>query len=106
MNESPGRPLIRAFLDAPLGGPEIEVKSMEIIDREAPAHRFTLEEWQIVRRMIHTTGDFGIMEAVRFSPDAIAAGVAALHGCRPLIVDSNMIRSGISLPRLRGVCGF
>jgi precorrin isomerase len=46
------------------------------------------------------------MEAVRFSPDAIAAGVAALHGCRSLIVDSNMIRSGISLARLRGVCGF
>jgi len=106
MNETPGRPLIRAFLDAPLSGPEIEVKSMEIIDREAPAHRFTPEEWQIVRRMIHTTGDFGIMEAVRFSPDAIAAGVAALHGCRSLIVDSNMIRSGISRARLRGVCGF
>jgi precorrin-8X/cobalt-precorrin-8 methylmutase len=95
MNEKPGRPLIRAFLDAPLSGPEIEAKSMEIIDREAPAHRFTPEEWQIVRRMIHTTGDFGIM-----------AGVAALHGCRSLIVDSNMIRSGISLARLRGVCGF
>jgi precorrin-8X/cobalt-precorrin-8 methylmutase len=106
MNETPGRPLIRAFLEAPLGGPEIEAKSMEIIDREAPAHRFTPEEWQIVRRMIHTTGDFGIMGAVRFSPDAIAAGVAALHGCRSLIVDSNMIRSGISLARLRGVCGF
>ncbi len=106
MNETPGRPLIRAFLDAPLSGPEIEAKSMEIIDREAPAHRFSPEEWQIVRRMIHTTGDFGIIEAVRFSPDAIAAGVAALHGCRSLIVDSNMIRSGISLARLRGVCGF
>jgi len=106
MNETLRRPLIRAFLEAPLSGPEIEAKSMEIIDREAPAHRFTAEEWQIVRRMIHTTGDFGIMEAIRFSPDAIAAGVAALHGCRPLIVDSNMIRSGISLARLRGVCGF
>jgi precorrin isomerase len=106
MNETIKRPLIRAFLDAPLSGPEIETKSMEIIDREAPAHRFTAEEWQIVRRMIHTTGDFGIMEAVRFSPDAIAAGIKALHGCRSLIVDSNMIRSGISLARLRGVCGF
>lgn len=106
MSETPRRPLIRAFLDAPLSGPEIETRSMEIIDREAPAHRFTPEEWQIVRRMIHTTGDFGIMEAVRFSPDAIAASIAALHGCRSLIVDSNMIRSGISLPRLRGVCGF
>jgi precorrin-8X/cobalt-precorrin-8 methylmutase len=106
MNEAPRRPLIRAFLEAPLSGPEIEAKSMEIIDREAPAHRFTPEEWQIVRRMIHTTGDFGIMEAVRFSPDAIAVGIQALHGCRSLIVDSNMIRSGISLARLRGVCGF
>jgi len=106
MNETVKRPWIRAFLDAPLSGPEIEARSMEIIDREAPAHRFTPAEWQIVRRMIHTTGDFGIMEAVRFSPEAVAAGIAALQGCRPLIVDSNMIRSGISLARLRGVCGF
>ena len=106
MNETPERPLIRAFLDAPLSGPEIEAKSMEIIDREAPEHRFTPDEWQIVRRMIHTTGDFGIMEMVRFSPDAIAAGIAALQACRSLIDDSNMIRSGLSLARLRGVCGF
>jgi precorrin isomerase len=106
MNETVKRPSIRAFLDAPLSGPEIEARSMEIIDREAPAHRFTPAEWQIVRRMIHTTGDFGIMEAVRFSPEAVAAGIAALQGCRSLIVDSNMIRSGISLARLRGVCGF
>jgi precorrin-8X/cobalt-precorrin-8 methylmutase len=106
MNETLRRPLIRAFLEAPLSGPEVEAKSMEIIDREAPPHRFIAEEWQIVRRMIHTTGDFGIMEAIRFSPDAIAAGIKALHGCRSLIVDSNMIRSGISLARLRGVCGF
>jgi precorrin isomerase len=106
MNETLKRPLIRAFLEAPLSGPEIEAKSMEIIDQEAPPHQFTPGEWQIVRRMIHTTGDFGIMEAVRFSPDAIAAGITALHGCRSLIVDSNMIRSGISLARLRGVCGF
>jgi precorrin isomerase len=106
MNENAKRPLIRDFLEAPLSGPQIEAKSMEIIDAEAPAHPFTAEEWQVVRRMIHTTGDFGIMAAVRFSPEAIRAGIAALHGCRPLIVDSNMIRSGISLPRLRGVCGF
>jgi precorrin-8X/cobalt-precorrin-8 methylmutase len=106
MNETPIRPLIRAFLEAPISGPEIEAKSLEIIDREAPAHHFTAEEWPIVRRMIHTTGDFGIMKAVRFSPDAVTAGVAAIRGCRPLIVDSNMIRSGISLTRLRGVCGF
>lgn len=106
MNGQTRHPLIRAFLDAPLSGPEIEARSMEIIDAEAPAHAFSPDQWRIVRRMIHTTGDFTLMDAVRFSPDAVAAGIAALHGCRPLVVDSNMIRSGISLPRLRGVCGF
>jgi precorrin-8X/cobalt-precorrin-8 methylmutase len=106
MNETPPRPLIRTFLDAPLSGPEIEARSMEIIDREAPAHPFGPEEWQIVRRMIHTVGDFGVIEAVRFSPDAVEAGVKALKGCRPIFADSNMIRTGISLARLHSVCGF
>ena len=106
MNETPPRPLMRAFLDAPLSGPEIEARSMEIIDSEAPAHPFGPGEWRIVRRMIHTVGDFGIIEAVRFSPDAVEAGVKALKGCRSIFTDSNMIRTGISLARLRGVCGF
>jgi precorrin-8X/cobalt-precorrin-8 methylmutase len=106
MNETPPRPLMRAFLDAPMSGPEIEARSMEIIDREAPAHPFRPDEWQVVRRMIHTVGDFGIIEAVRFSPDAVAAGIRALQGCRSIFTDANMIRTGISLARLRGVCGF
>jgi len=106
MNETPPRPLMRAFLDAPMSGPDIETRSMEIIDREAPAHLFGPGEWRIVRRMIHTVGDFGIIEAVRFSPDAVEAGVKALKGCRAIFTDSNMIRTGISLARLRGVCGF
>jgi precorrin-8X/cobalt-precorrin-8 methylmutase len=106
MNETPTRPLMRTFLDAPLSGPEIEVRSMEIIDREAPAHSFGRREWQVVRRMIHTVGDFGIIDAVRFSPDAVEAGVKALKGCRSIFTDSNMIRTGISLLRLQNVCGF
>jgi precorrin-8X/cobalt-precorrin-8 methylmutase len=106
MNEISPRPLMRAFLDAPLSGPEIEARSMKIIDREAPPHPFGPGEWRIVRRMIHTVGDFGIVEAVRFSPDALEAGIKALKGCRSIFADSNMIRTGISLVRLRGVCGF
>ncbi len=106
MNEPPPRPLMRSFLDAPMSGPEIETRSMEIIDREAPAHPFPPDEWQVVRRMVHTTGDFGIIETVRFSPDAVAAGIRALRGCRSIFSDSNMIRTGISLARLRGVCEF
>jgi len=87
-----------------LNGPEIEARSFEIIDREVPAHNFTQEEWQVVRRMIHTVGDFSIMGNVRFSPGAIDAAMAALRAGKPVYADSNMIRSGISLARLQGVC--
>jgi len=106
MSEIPRRPLIRAFLERPMSGPEIEARSMEIIDGEAPPHAFPPGEWQIVRRMVHTAGDFGIIETVRFSPDAVEAGIQALRACRPIYTDSNMIRAGISLARLKGVCGF
>ena len=33
---------------------------MEMIEKEAPPHSFGPDEWQVVRRMIHTTGDFGL----------------------------------------------
>ena len=90
MNETPHRPLIRVFLEKPMSGPEIEARSMEIIDREAPPHPFPPEEWQVVRRMIHTVGDFGIIEAVRFSPNAVDAGIRALQACRSIYTDANM----------------
>jgi len=106
MNEPLPRPLMRAFLEKPMSGPEIEARSLEIIEREAPAHLFPPDEWQVVRRMIHTVGDFWIIEAVRFSPDAVAAGIKALQSCRSIYTDANMIRGGISLSRLRGVCEF
>jgi precorrin isomerase len=96
-------PLIRAFYASPMTGQEIEERSFEMIDQEAPAHRFVPEEWEVVRRMIHTTGDFALMDAIRFSPDAIPAAVAALLSGRPIYVDSNMVRSGLSLARLQSV---
>lgn len=96
-------PLIHAFYASPMTGQEIEDRSFETIDREAPAHRFTPEEWQVVRRMIHTTGDFSLMDAFRFSPDAIPSAVEALLSGQPIYVDSNMIRAGLSLARLQSV---
>lgn len=96
--------LIHDFYASPRSGPEIEARSFEIIDREAPPHDFSRDEWEVVRRMIHTTGDFSIMKDLFFSPGAIDAGKAALREGRPICTDSNMIRAGISLERLRSVC--
>jgi precorrin-8X/cobalt-precorrin-8 methylmutase len=98
-------PRIHALLAQPMSGAEIEARSFAIIDAErAPADGFSPEQWEIVRRMIHACGDLSLGPAVRFSPDAIAAGVEALRRGAPLYVDSNMIRAGLSLARLRSVC--
>ncbi|MBI2191555.1 MAG: precorrin-8X methylmutase [Planctomycetes bacterium] len=99
------RALIHAFLADPMSGQQIEERSFEIIDREAPAHPFNPEEWNVVRRMVHTTGDFGLIGSVRFSNGSIDAAEEALRSGRPLYVDSNMVRAGISMDRLQKVSG-
>jgi precorrin-8X/cobalt-precorrin-8 methylmutase len=96
-------PLIHGFLASPLSGEEIEARSMERIEKEMPSHPFGPEEWQVVRRMIHTTGDFGLIDSVRFTPGAISHGIEALRSGRSIYVDSRMIQSGLSLKRLRSV---
>lgn len=97
------KPLIHNLLAKPMSGPEIERRSFEIIDSEMAARTLPRDQWEVIRRMIHTCGDPSIAPLVRFSPGAIEAGVAALRAGAPLYVDSNMIRSGLSLARLRSV---
>jgi precorrin-8X/cobalt-precorrin-8 methylmutase len=74
---------------------EIEMESFRIIDREAGAHTFSPEQWQIVRRMIHTSADFDYLQTVRFHPKAIPAGIEALRAGKPIITDTNMAAIGI-----------
>ncbi|MBI5571216.1 MAG: precorrin-8X methylmutase [Desulfomonile tiedjei] len=99
-----GKALIHALYDRPMSGQAIEERSFQLIDEEVPAHGFSPKQWVVVRRMIHTVADFGLIDAIRFSPDALEAGTGALRSGRPIYVDSSMIRSGLSLPRLRSVC--
>jgi precorrin-8X/cobalt-precorrin-8 methylmutase len=74
---------------------EIENLSFSIIDSEAGSHNFTPQEWNIVRRIIHTSADFEYMESVRFHPAAVAAGIKAIkEGCA-IVTDTNMARVGI-----------
>jgi precorrin isomerase len=95
--------LIHAFLAAPMSGEAIEAASLAAIDREAPVHGFSPGEWAVARRMVHTSADFSLLADLRFSPSAVAAGLAALRAGAPLYADANMIRSGLSLARLQAV---
>ncbi len=103
--DGPHRPIIYDLYDEPMSGEAIEARSFEIIEREVPSRAFTPEQWQVVRRMLHTTADFDLLDQIRFSADAIEVAGSALRAGVPIFVDSNMIRSGISLARLIRVCG-
>ncbi|MDH4274654.1 MAG: precorrin-8X methylmutase [Gammaproteobacteria bacterium] len=82
-------------------GQQIEHDSFAIVDAEAGAHPYSAAQWQVVRRMIHATADFEFNGLTRFHPQAIAAGIQALRNGCPIFVDVDMIRVGLSQPRLQ-----
>ncbi len=80
---------------------EIEDLSFKIIEQEAGDHDFGEDQWPIVRRMIHTSADFEYINSIRFYPDAVQKGVAAIQrGCQ-IITDTNMARVGIRKKEIR-----
>jgi precorrin-8X/cobalt-precorrin-8 methylmutase len=81
-------------------GRSIEDGSFAIIDAEAGAHEFANPEWQVVRRVIHATADFEFKTLMRFSPDALRSGIAALRGGCNVIADVKMILAGLNEERL------
>lgn len=93
--------LIHDLLAKPLSGPDIEDRSMAIIDGLCPNHGFSPAEWLVAKRLVHTTGDPTIIRDLRFSPGWLAAGAAALRAGAAITSDARMVKSGISLPRLR-----
>ncbi|MBM9613776.1 precorrin-8X methylmutase [Desulfobulbus rhabdoformis] len=75
---------------------EIEAESFRIIERELGPTSFSPEEFALVRRSIHATGDFSFAENIRFHPKAIEAGLQALRSGKNILIDVNMGASGIS----------
>ena len=75
---------------------DIEAESFRIIERELGPTAFSAEEFAVVRRTIHATGDFSFAENLRFHPQAVAAGLAAIRAGKNILVDVNMAASGIS----------
>ena len=104
LSAAAGLPLIRDLYERPMSGEDVEARSMAIIDQEAGAHGFSADEWEVVRRLVHTSADFSLMDQVKISPGAVSAAMQALRSGKPIYADSNMIRSGLSLFRLKQVC--
>ncbi|WP_456387163.1 precorrin-8X methylmutase [Desulfolithobacter sp.] len=85
---------------------DIEAESFRIIERELTSRdhpvlaTLTPEEFGVVRRCIHATGDFSFADTMRFHPRAVTAGLAAIRAGKNILVDVNMAAAGISVALL------
>lgn len=75
---------------------KIEEKSMAIIEERLAAFPFDLLQKPVIKKVVHTTGDITFAEIMRFSANALTAGVAALAGGAPVYCDVEMARSGVN----------
>jgi precorrin-8X/cobalt-precorrin-8 methylmutase len=73
----------------------ITAQSFATIDREIGEHSFDVAEYAIVQRVIHSTADFEFKQLVKFSPDAIAAGIEAIQAGKAIVTDVGMVKQGI-----------
>ena len=80
---------------------KIENKSMEIIEEVMDSTSYTEEEKIIVKRMIHTTGDFDYKNIIEFKDDFIISAKEGIKEGRILYTDTKMAFSGINKKALK-----
>jgi precorrin-3B C17-methyltransferase len=103
-NKSPLSPEGRgAFSCGPARPDDILAESFRLIEAEVGPHPFAADEWPVVRRMVHASGDVGLARDVTFTPGAVAAGVGALRRRTPIVTDVRMVAAGIHRPSLEAL---
>lgn len=82
---------------------QIMAESFRMIEAEVGEHAFTALEWQVVRRIIHASGDLELARLAHFQHDAAHAGVRALQAGVPMVSDVRMVAAGIRKPALQAL---
>jgi len=79
-------------------GQSIEDASMEMIESEIGNHDYNEKEWPVVRRVIHSTADFGFAgkNKIIFSKNAVESGTDALRNGCSIVVDVNGVIGGLN----------
>jgi len=75
-------------------------RSFALIRAEAGLARFPAALRPLAMRLAHAAGDIAILDDLAWSPGAVNAGRRALAGGAVVLVDSEMVRAGISRDRL------
>ena len=79
---------------------EIEARSMEIIEELLAGGEWSSAQKQVVKRVVHTTGDPEMAGLILFHPQGVEAGVAALQRGANVITDVEMVSSGVNKKNL------
>ncbi len=88
------------MIDYIRNGDDITLKSFAIIRAEAKLENLSADLAPVAVRLIHACGMTDIIEDLAASPDAVAAGRAALTKGAPILCDSQMVANGIIRDRL------
>ncbi len=75
---------------------QIEKESFAIITEELGGRALNPDEAPIIKRVIHTTADFGYADTLYFSPDAVRIAQDAIRGGAIVVTDTQMGLSGIN----------
>lgn len=79
----------------------IEHKSMSIIEESLPGlTKLPVGEREIIKRVVHTTGDISVADLVLIHPQAVDSGLKAIRAGRTVVTDINMLKAGINSGRL------
>jgi precorrin-8X/cobalt-precorrin-8 methylmutase len=79
---------------------EIYRRSFATIRAEANLSTLPEEMRPVAVRMIHASGDVGLLEDLAFHPELVAAARTALHGGAMILTDTQMLAAGITRRRL------
>lgn len=75
---------------------DIEYLSFRIIDENVDLKNYNAHERLIVKKLIHTTGDFDFAKNTVFSNDAIEKAFQAFESNTPIVCDTTMVKAGIT----------
>ncbi|MCB1821749.1 MAG: precorrin-8X methylmutase [Candidatus Competibacteraceae bacterium] len=81
---------------------EIERQSFAQIRQLTDLSRFDADQQQVAMRLVHTSGDPGIVHDLYFSSGAVEAGLTALQQSANVLCDIEMVSHGISKRYLKG----
>ncbi len=68
---------------------------MRIIDAGRDWSGVPADHQIVLKRLVHTSGDFDIVDDLYFSPGAVETGIRALLRCRRIVADVTMVQTGL-----------